>query len=176
MYYENKTETVLINSNFNCGYFINREKLFNIIKTKYNINSSYDACSYPGIQCQFYYNKELSSQNGKKTDDNDIKVSFMIFRTGSVLIVGKCSENILNDIYIFVKNMLEQEYKNIYIANASGLSDDSEINKEKKNRKQTIIISPYLSKNIFKFYFIYIIFIKHDIIFYFIIINSLFCY
>ena len=141
MYYENKTETVLINSNFNCGYFINREKLFNIIKTKYNINSSYDACSYPGIQCQFYYNKELSSQNGKKTDDNDIKVSFMIFRTGSVLIVGKCSENILNDIYIFVKNMLEQEYKNIYIANANGLSDDSEINKEKKNRKKTIIIS-----------------------------------
>ena len=37
--------------------------------------------------------------------------------------------------------MLEQEYKNIYIANANGLSDDSEINKEKKNRKKTIIIS-----------------------------------
>lgn len=140
-YYKNKTETVLINSNFNCGYFINREKLFNIIKTKYNINSSYDACSYPGIQCQFYYNKNLSSQNGKKTDDNDVKVSFMIFRTGSVLIVGKCSENILNDIYIFVKNMLEEEYKNIYIANVSGLSDYNEGNKEKKNRKKTITIS-----------------------------------
>jgi len=140
-YYENKTETVLINSNFNCGYFINREKLFNIIKTKYNINSSYDACSYPGIQCQFYYNKGLSLQSGKKTDENDIKVSFMIFRTGSVLIVGKCSEDILNDIYIFVKNMLEQEYKNIYIANVTDTSEHADVNKEKKNRKKTITIT-----------------------------------
>ena len=135
-----KTETVLINSNFNCGYFINREKLFKIIKTIYNIKSSYDACSYPGIQCQFFYNNELTIQTGVKHNDNDVKVSFMIFRTGSVLIVGKCTEQILNDIYIFVKDMLIREYNNINIPNTSGSFTDAN-KKEKKNRKKTITIS-----------------------------------
>jgi hypothetical protein len=43
-------ETVLINSNFNCGFYIDRDKLYNILKYKYRINSNYDSCSYPGIQ------------------------------------------------------------------------------------------------------------------------------
>ena len=34
-YYENAKETVLINSNFNCGYLINREKLYSLLKYKY---------------------------------------------------------------------------------------------------------------------------------------------
>ena len=37
----------------------------------------------------------------------------MIFRTGSVLIVGKCNEAILHDIYDFLKNMLETEFANV---------------------------------------------------------------
>ena len=135
-----KTETVLINSNFNCGYYINREKLFKIIKTNYNIKSSYDSCSYPGIQCQFFYNNDLTIQTGIKHNDTDVKVSFMIFRTGSVLIVGKCTEEILNLIYNFVKNMLEQEYNNIHIPNqVENVVDNKK--KEKKNRKKTILIA-----------------------------------
>jgi TATA-box binding protein (TBP) (component of TFIID and TFIIIB) len=137
---QDKTETVLINSNFNCGYFINREKLFKIIKTNYNIKSSYDACSYPGIQCQFFYNNDLTIQTGVKYNENDVKVSFMIFRTGSVLIVGKCTEQILNDIYIFVKNMLEEQYTSVYIPNTTDTLKD-ENKKEKKNRKKTILIA-----------------------------------
>ena len=60
-YLKDKSETVLINSNFNCGYFINREKLFDILKFKYGINSAFDPCSYPGIQSEFYYNYSLTS-------------------------------------------------------------------------------------------------------------------
>jgi hypothetical protein len=37
----------------------------------------------------------------------------MIFRTGSVLIVGKCDEPTLINIYHFIKNMLITEYTNI---------------------------------------------------------------
>ena len=37
----------------------------------------------------------------------------MIFITGSVLIVGKCEEDVLNKIYDFIKNILESEYQNI---------------------------------------------------------------
>ena len=135
---ENKTETVLINSNFTCGYYINREKLFNILKSKYNINSSYDPCSYPGIQSQFYYNNELEIQNGIK-NKNTQKVSFMIFRTGSVLIVGKCSEKILYSIYTFVKNLLEMEYNNIYICDNT--EPIKKTTNEKKRRKKIIHVT-----------------------------------
>ena len=112
-----KCETVLINSNFNCGYFINRDRLYNILKYKYRINSNYDACSYPGIQSKFYYMPGQENQTGQHPPANEIdkayEISFMIFRTGSVLIVGRCDENVLRSIYAFLKKLLEIEYPEI---------------------------------------------------------------
>jgi hypothetical protein len=122
-------ETVLINSNFNCGFYIDRDKLYNILKYKYRINSNYDSCSYPGIQCKFFYyikggvcieKKDdtcVHIQNGQQpvTNLNDyIEISFMIFRTGSVLIVGKCEDYVLHDIYDFIKELFRVEFLNIY--------------------------------------------------------------
>lgn len=113
-----KNETVLINSNFNCGYYIDRDKLYDLLKYKYRINSNFDACSYPGIQSKFYYDntlKEETEQTGQQppTHKDFDEVSFMIFRTGSVLIVGKCEESVLYKIYDFIKNILETEYQDI---------------------------------------------------------------
>lgn len=110
-------ETVLINSNFNCGYNIKREELVRILKIKYNLSTSYDPCSYPGIMCKFYYNTSITGmQTGEEPQHKSAiiyMVSFMIFRTGSVLIVGKCSEAILKYIYTFIKKILHDEYSNI---------------------------------------------------------------
>jgi hypothetical protein len=66
--YLQKSDTVLINSNFNCGYYISREVLFDILKQKYNIQCIYDPCSYPGIQCKFYYNPNVEVQNTTTTN------------------------------------------------------------------------------------------------------------
>ena len=55
-YLKDKIQTVLINSNFTCGFYINRNKLYNLLKYKYKIHTIFDSCSYPGIQCKFYYN------------------------------------------------------------------------------------------------------------------------
>jgi hypothetical protein len=58
----------------------------------------------------------LLNQNGQQptTDLNEyIEISFMIFRTGSVLIVGKCEDYVLHDIYGFIKEMLRVEFSNI---------------------------------------------------------------
>ena len=116
-YLKDRCETALINSNFNCGYFIDRDKLFHLMKYKYRINTNYDSCSYPGIQCKFYYipnNEEQTGQQPVHLDDNNYyEVSFMIFRTGSILIVGKCNEDILNVIYRFIKKILETEFAGI---------------------------------------------------------------
>ncbi len=148
-YKPDTNETVLINSNFNCGFFINREALFDILKFKYNIQSIYDPCSYPGIQCKFYFNPDLEIQNGCQISEenkhlykNIKEVSFMIFRTGSVLIVGKCDENLLMNIYEFLKIILNNEYKNICQKFSTG--DENAVftlkDKTKKVRRKNIII------------------------------------
>lgn len=149
-YKENSTETILINSNFNCGFLINRETLFDILKYKYNIQAIYDPCSYPGIKCKYYYNPEINNttsfkitEENKKLYKNIVEVSFMIFRTGNVLIVGKCEEYMLRIIYGFVKDMLSTEYANICQQTFVNYNEGEVIavkNKKKKNRKKIISI------------------------------------
>ena len=124
---------VLINSNFNCGYYINRDKLYSILRSsKYNIDTSYDPCSYPGVKCKFYFNTDLGFDTNKqlgrpiKTDrtlkkhelcdsKQYVEVSFMIFRTGSCLIVGNCTEQILYYVFDFIKNILRDEFDEIKV-------------------------------------------------------------
>jgi len=139
----NVGETVLINSNFNCGFYINRETLNHILQNKYNIHCIYDPCSYPGIQCKFYYNEDVQLQTGcmiseenKLLYKNVKEVSFMIFRTGSVLIVGKCDENVLIIIYKFLKQILHNEFHEIVQQHTE--SGEANKDKKKKLRKKNI--------------------------------------
>jgi len=143
--YLQKSDTVLINSNFNCGYYISREVLFDILKQKYNIQCIYDPCSYPGIQCKFYYNPNVEVQTGKQISaeekgkyPNIVEVSFMIFRTGSILIVGMCDDNVLYVIYDFLKKILIDEYYKINQRVAQ--KDIVDKTKDKKIRKKNILI------------------------------------
>jgi len=161
-YIENKNsdENVLINSNFNCGFYINREKLHNILRSeKYKFESAYDPCSYPGVKCKFYFNNELDYnldvQTGRVIENAMTKselldnkkyteISFMIFRTGSCLIVGNCSERILRIVFDFIKKVLTEEYHKIVVSNDNPVIK----NKKMKIRKKTILVSKeYYNKN-----------------------------
>jgi hypothetical protein len=151
-YMKDTIDNVLINSNFNCGYFINREKLFNMLKHKYKLITMYDPCSYPGIQTKFYFNKCKEIQDGicncmvacnKKNNNDKInkdnkckEISFMIFRTGSILIVGNCDEGILNEIYLFIVKILENEFCEI---NEGLLSKEPKKKVIKKVKKITVL-------------------------------------
>jgi len=159
--YNQKSDTVLINSNFNCGFFINREVLYDILKYKYNIQCIYDPCSYPGIQCKFYYNPELENQTGcqiseekekenydgkkkkkdKKNKNGIVEVSFMIFRTGSILIVGMCEEYVLFYIYEFLKNLLMVEFQQINQKVTASPESLLVKDKKKKIRRKNIVIT-----------------------------------
>lgn len=156
LFLENSSEdNVLINSNFNCGFYINREKLYSILRSnKYGIETAYDPCSYPGVKCKFYFNNDLgfdvALQNGRilahernmkmsELDDNKkyTEVSFMIFRTGSCLIVGNCSERILMFIFDFIKGILKDEYEKISV-----VSEEPVVKaKKSKLRKKNVTIS-----------------------------------
>jgi TATA-box binding protein (TBP) (component of TFIID and TFIIIB) len=135
-----ESSTVLINSNFNCNFHINREILYQVLKTKYNVQCIYDPCSYPGVQCKFFYNHDLLEQTGVQSEHataSTVKVSFMIFRTGSVLIVGMCDEMILHSIYDFLKKLLWDEYHTISQATPLHI----ELRKAKKVKKKTILVN-----------------------------------
>jgi hypothetical protein len=127
-YLPNRCETALINSNFNCGFYIDRDKLFHLLKYKYRMNCNYDSCSYPGIQSKFYYipDKSQDEQTGQQPVSMETtvyyEVSFMIFRTGSILIVGKCNEDILMVIYRFICSVLTTEYSTIEMGTIPSLA------------------------------------------------------
>ena len=163
---ENHTDTILINSNFKTGFFINRDNLYELLQKEYHLQCVYDPCSYPGIQCKFYYYQDREIQTGiqknedikgkgygyKKKDPNTItptpvviknkmlnrknstfsEVSIMLFRTGSILIVGMCSEDILSKIYDFLKTLMQKEYWRIRQTNAESYNTPSSKKKTKK--------------------------------------------
>lgn len=157
---EEKSETVMINSNFSCGYYINREKMYKLLKYKYKINSNFDPCSYPGIQCEFYHDSTLGIQHGvqptlergvvatkailkanAKANTTVNKISFMVFRTGSVLIVGKCSEEMLYEIYRFLCTMFETDFDEIKgLTLATKPMGGGKKDKPRKIRKKTIYV------------------------------------
>lgn len=147
----NSIETILINSNFKCNFFINREALYQKLKYTYQIHTALDPCSYPGVQCKFYYNKNKEKQNGiceckgescvnikkqKRKPHNCIEVSFMIFRTGSVLIVGGCDVDILNEIYNYLSKLLISEYQNIY---SPAKEDEIKVKKKPRSNKKKLL-------------------------------------
>jgi hypothetical protein len=74
----------------------------------------------------------------KMKDDSEVinsditSVSFMIFRTGSMLIVGKCTEPILYEIYDFLCTLFETEYHSIVGKNLDQIDNDSEKSSNKK--------------------------------------------
>lgn len=151
-YNQEDISSVLINSNFKCNYHINRDIMYHHMTHKYGINCSYDACTYPGIKCKFYINKDRRyaengvckcdvqcGKRGKGTGINAcIEVSVMIFRTGSILMVGNCSEDDLKYIYGFFTNMLIDDFEVFYDECETNQSNGEE--KVKKSRKRKIKI------------------------------------
>jgi len=151
-----KEDNVLINSNFNCGYYINRDRLYSILRgNKYRIETAYDPCSYPGVKCKFYFNTELGFDKTKQIGQpvkadrtlkmselcdakQYIEVSFMIFRTGSCLIVGNCTEKILYYVFDFIKQILHDEYNEVRV------ETDTTLLREKKTklRKKQLLMTP----------------------------------
>ena len=116
----------------------------------YFIHSLFDPCSYPGIQCKFFYNKNNTNLTGvceceqkctlnkknKKNNKCDI-ISFMIFRTGSILVVGNCDEITLHKIYLFIVQLLKNNCDEI----KTDIKLEKAKEKKKKYRKRIVLFS-----------------------------------
>ena len=80
-------------------------------------------------------------------DDNTkyTEISFMIFRTGSCLIVGNCNEKVLLFVFEFIKNILQNEYYQI----RSQSQEQTTKEKKKKLRKRQIqMTNEYYQKHV----------------------------
>jgi hypothetical protein len=121
--YVKQQSGVLINSNFNCGFYIDQMKLIQILQDKYKLEPTYNKSNYPGVKCKFYLNTELpldiSVQTGRimkddenmtigdlKNDKKYTKINFVVFRTGNNLILGNFSKKVLLFIFEYVKYIL----------------------------------------------------------------------
>jgi hypothetical protein len=91
--------------------------------------------------------REDRSMKLSDLDDNKkyTEVSFMIFRTGSCLIVGNCNEKILKFIFEFIKGILQEEYNQIKVVNDE---PSTKIKKTKLRKKNVFMSENYYSENI----------------------------
>lgn len=155
-----QNEVVLINSNFSCGFFVDREQLYSVLSRKYNLNCMYDPCNYPGIQCKYTalmdeFMKEhgssavydyASAQELRRQREaaghpvvsraHENIGSFKIFRTGSVLIAGRCEEDVIYRAYHCICAILAAELPNIYQV---AISDHPTATEEDVKKKQLLV-------------------------------------
>jgi hypothetical protein len=158
--YVKQQSGVLINSNFNCGFYIDQMKLLTILQEKYKLEPTYNKSNYPGVKCKFYLNNnlplDLKFQTGRidetdnkmkicdiKNDSRYTKVTFVIFRTGNNLILGNFSKKVLLFIFDFVKNILMSEYENIRTIHDEPIK---KIKKNKPRKKQVCYTKEYFDK------------------------------
>ena len=107
---------VLINSDFNIGYKIDRNNLHRHINN-IEMYSSYEPLIYPGVNIKYYYNTnnnngicncncKCEGKGNGNGNGNCIRITIAVFESGSILITGKINNNILKIAYDFINKLL----------------------------------------------------------------------
>lgn len=112
---------VLINSDFDIGFKINREKLYRYMIDN-NIFCTYEPCTYPGVNIKYYFN--INNNTGicmcdsichGKSDGNGNnrckKITIAVFKSGKIIITGGQSVKQVSEAYKFIKNTLNSNYE-----------------------------------------------------------------
>ena len=112
----NKYEIVLINSDFNVNYNIDRDILHRFI-INMNIFSSYEPLIYPGVNIKYFYNKcyndgickcsNMCTGKGNANGDGNCKrITIAVFKSGSIIITGANTIDQLLESYNFINNLM----------------------------------------------------------------------
>tara|TARA_B110000977_G_C11087500_1_gene495314 strand:+ start:2872 stop:3669 length:798 start_codon:yes stop_codon:yes gene_type:complete len=116
--------TVLINSDFDYGYSINNNNLQELLDSgKYY--STYEPCSYPGVNIKYYYNENFKNNfgicqcldmcDGKGNDGCCKRVTIAVFKSGKIIITGGRA---IEHIYVakdFIKDFIYRNKENILL-------------------------------------------------------------
>jgi hypothetical protein len=145
---------VMVNSNFWCGYGLDRDKVVELMRGKYGLEASYDPSEYPGVICRYYHSQTGETHGrcpcnpvcstlqignkkaaGRRPGECQ-KMTFMLFRTGSVLIVGRHNNEILHKVFRFVLKILQDDRKLLESEGAVDRPNKRDV--RKKPRRRTV--------------------------------------
>ena len=105
----------MINSNFNVGFLIDREKLYELL-IKSNIRCIYEPCIHACVNIKYLY-------KGKET------ISVFVFESGSIIITGAKTKNHIVESYKFITKILFENYDKIIKKNVEELLEREDIKK-----------------------------------------------
>jgi TATA-box binding protein (TBP) (component of TFIID and TFIIIB) len=110
-------EIVLINSDFDLGFKINREKLHRLVTEKMYY-SSFEPIIYPGVNIKYYYNQNHPLQkgicqcdcvcNGKGKNGDCKKITLAVFNSGKALVTGGRNPTEINTAYNFITTLIDE--------------------------------------------------------------------
>jgi len=107
-------ETVLINTDFDINYQVDREVLHRFIVDK-GYYSSYEPCTYPGVNIKYYDNVNYNNYgicncekpcNGKGKGSSCKRITIAVFNSGKIIITGGRNKSNIITAYNFITNIL----------------------------------------------------------------------
>ena len=114
---------VLINSDFDIGFEINREILHQEIIDS-GIYSSYEPCNYPGVNIKYYMNPLRNNFgicdcekpcNGKGKDNSCKRITIAVFKSGKIIITGGRNKNQIQTSYEFITDFINENRDEILV-------------------------------------------------------------
>lgn len=116
---------VMINSDFASNYEIKRYELDSLIRSKYNVMSSFEPCTHPAVIIKYYHNSSYNESNGRCNcpklygtphlctgrgvgfgKGGCKTVTILVFQSGKVILTGGRELQQVDDGYKFIQNVL----------------------------------------------------------------------
>lgn len=158
-----KFDIVLINSDYSAEFLIKREKLHALLIQEYDIVSSYEPCTYPGVNSKYYWNKDYMDRskykpgvcycskpcNGKGVGDGDgccKKVTIAIFQSGKLIITGAKTYQQITDAYDFINTVFKKNYSEVKREIPAFLLEEEKAKTKTKTKVQQPKVEEELSK------------------------------
>jgi len=149
-----KFDIVLINSDYSAEFLIKRDVLHSLLIQQYDIVSSYEPCTYPGVNSKFYWNSNYINNpkykpgvcycqkpcNGKGHGSGDgccKKVTIAIFQSGKLIITGAKTHTQIYAAYDFINGVFSKHYNDIKREIPSFLLQEDDEDQDKKKTKTT---------------------------------------
>jgi TATA-box binding protein (TBP) (component of TFIID and TFIIIB) len=118
----------LINSDFKVGVMLNRDKLHELLTTKYGLLSMLESTIYQGVNTKYYYNTAAKDKSrlgqclcdtfckGQGTGHGEgecKRVTMSFFQTGNIIITGARDMAQIEEAYVFVNKFLDDHAREI---------------------------------------------------------------
>lgn len=123
-----KYDITMINSDFKLNFNVDRDKLYELIRSDIKMRCVFDDSIYPGVKIYYYWNlfnkdnngicqcsnKKKCNGKGNGLGDNKCKkVTVVVFQSGSVMITGANSDHQIQHVHKDILKIINDNYTKI---------------------------------------------------------------